>query len=105
MGGILLFPVVFIITKVLFLKIFQQCQLAPPALTKLFVSVPTTVYLLFTLVIVFVLLIKELLISDKKTKLIINIAAAIAASIFVLVYAVAFIVPLISLLVKLQENS
>lgn len=103
-GGIVLLPLVVMVIKVMFFKVFSEYGVELPPLTRFFVSIPTIIYVLFCLGIAGVLVIKELLISNKKVRLIVNIIAAVGASGFVFVYAVAFILPLISLITRLPAS-
>ncbi len=75
-----------------------------PSITKLFLSVSTVTYFLLCIGITAALVIKETLISNKKAKLIINIVAATVASAFIFIYALAFIIPMINLIIKLQTD-
>jgi hypothetical protein len=101
-SGILLLPVVFVAIKPRFLKLFEQCSIALPRMTRVVISVPVWVYFLVCLGVSAALLIKELLITGKKAKLIVNVVAAIVASAFVLLFALAFILPLMSLISELE---
>ena len=103
-AGIILLPVVIIIARALFFKSCGSQAVSLPGITAIFFSVPVPVYFLLCTVVAVSLLVKEFLISDKKAKLIINMAAAIVASIFVLVLAIAFIVAFMGLFTSVSSR-
>ena len=95
MTVIIFVPVVIVKTRGIFVDTFEKYSVDVPALTKFLLSVSGSVYFVIFFLIATALIVKEIFIKKKTTRLLINILISVTAGILVLVYAVALIIPLI----------
>jgi O-antigen ligase len=91
---IIFVPVVIVKTRGIFVDTFEKYSVDVPAFTKFLLSVSGAVYFVIFFLIAIVLIVKEIFIRKKTTRLLINILISIIAGIVVLIYAAALMIPL-----------
>lgn len=84
--------------------IFKELNIQLPQITQLFLSIPTTVYLVIFSGVILALILKEVAIKNKPLTFAINMAALVIGVAYCFLYVTALFLPLIQIIQSMEKT-
>lgn len=88
-----------------FLAIFKELNVPLPQITQLFLSIPTTVYLIIFFGVILALILKEIAIKSKPLTFSINMVALVIGVAYCFLYVIALFLPLIQIIQSVEKTN
>jgi len=88
-----------------FLAIFKELNVQLPQITQLFLSTPTTVYLIIFFGVILALILKEIAIKSKPLTFSINMVALVIGVAYCFLYVIALFLPLIQIIQSVEKTN
>ena len=88
-----------------FLAIFKELNVQLPQITQLFLSIPTTVYLIIFFGVILALILKEIAIKSKPLTFSINMVALVIGVAYCFLYVIALFLPLIQIIQSVEKTN
>lgn len=86
-----------------FQAIFKELNVQLPQATQLFLSIPSTVYLIIFFSVVLALIVKEIALKRKPVTFAINMAALVIVIMYCVLYVTALFLPLIQIIQSAEK--
>lgn len=86
-----------------FYAIFKELNVQLPQITQLFLSIPTTMYLIIFFGVILALILKEIAIKSKPLTFGINLAALVIGVAYCFLYVTALFLPLIQIIQSMEK--
>jgi hypothetical protein len=87
-----------------FQAIFKELNVQLPQATQLFLSIPSTVYLIIFFSVILALILKEIAIKRKPVTFAINMAALVIGIVYCVLYVTALFLPLIQIIQSVEKT-